>query len=74
MAWLLVGGELTPLRRYHAGDRMKLARSRVIGNDITTIVYQEGLTPYHPDTIPGDVHRTSAMITRLPVFFAAPAR
>jgi hypothetical protein len=39
---------------------VQLARSRVIGNDITTIVFQEGLTPVPADLISGDVHRIAS--------------
>ncbi len=34
----------------------------MIGNDITTIVFQEGMTPYAPDTLPGDVHHLALVV------------
>jgi RAP1 GTPase activating protein 1 len=38
---------------------MQLQRSRVIGNDITMIIFQEGDTRYEPTTMTGGVSRTT---------------
>jgi hypothetical protein len=51
---------------YHEWDEKKLCRSRVIGNDITMIVYREGDDPFDPQTITGAVSHVFVVVQPLP--------
>jgi len=53
---------ISTLLPYQRHDEFKLARSRVIGNDITMIIFQEGNTTYIPETMTGDVNHVFLVV------------
>jgi len=58
---------VSTLLPFNPMDERKLQRSRVIGNDITMIIYKEGKEPYMPNTITGGVSHVFLVVSPIEV-------
>lgn len=63
---------VSTLLPYAPADELKLSRSRVIGNDVVNIVFQEGDTPFIADCLPGAVSHVFIVVRPVTVTSSVP--
>jgi len=48
---------------YDTTNRQQLERKRHLGNDIVVVIFYEGRTPFHANTIKSEFNRTVALFS-----------